>query len=60
MRLRGCPECQAVEVLAFKDPALAGSKGPFCIHIDNSGLYDEYKDVYVDDRPTTDELLTIK
>jgi Domain of Unknown Function (DUF1080) len=58
--IEGRPSCQAVEVLAFKDPALAGSKGPFCIQIHNSGLYDEYKDVYVDDRPTSDELLTIK
>ena len=52
--------CQAVEVLAFKDPSLAGSKGPFCIQIHNSGLYDEYKDIYVDDRPQSDELLTMK
>jgi hypothetical protein len=58
--IEGQNDCQAIEVLAFRDPALAGSRGPFCIQIHNSGLYDEYKDIYVDDRPTSDQLLTAR
>jgi hypothetical protein len=57
--IEGKESCQAVQVLAFKDPALAGAKGPFCIQIHNNGLYDEYKDVYVDDKLTTDAFLTV-
>jgi hypothetical protein len=58
--IEGKGDCKAVEVLAFSDPALAGTKGPFCIQIHNSGLYDEFKDIYVDDQPGSDELLTLK
>jgi hypothetical protein len=56
--IEGKESCQAIQVLAFKDPALAGAKGPFCIQIHNSGLYDEFKDVYVDDKLTSDAFLT--
>ncbi len=58
--IEGKTSCQAIEVLAFKDPALVGAKGPFCIQIHNNGLYDEYKDVYVEENPTSDELITTK
>jgi hypothetical protein len=58
--IEGQADCKAIEVLAFQDPALAGTKGPFCIQIHNSGLYDEYKDVYVEENPASDELLTMK
>jgi hypothetical protein len=56
----GQADCKAIEVLAFSDQSLAGTKGPFCIQIHNSGLYDEYKDIYVEESPTSDELLTTK
>jgi hypothetical protein len=58
--IEGRTDCKAVEVLSFHDPELAGTRGPFCIQIHNSGLYDEYKDLYVDEQPTSDELLTTK
>ncbi len=58
--IEGQTSCKAVQVLTFKDPALAGSKGPFCIQIHNKGLFDEYKDIYVDDQPTSDDLITTK
>jgi hypothetical protein len=58
--IEGQADCKAIDVLGFADPALAGTKGPFCIQIHNSGLFDEYKDIYVEDNPTSDELLTTK
>jgi hypothetical protein len=58
--IEGQSDCKAVEVLAFSDPALAGTKGPFCIQIHNAGLYDEFKDIYVEDKPASDQLLTLK
>jgi hypothetical protein len=56
----GNPTCKAVEVLHFKDPALAGNKGPFAIQIHNNGLFDEYRNLWVDPHPTSDELLSTK
>ena len=58
--IEGQADCKAIQVLAFHDPALAGTSSPFCIQIHNSGLYDEYKDIYVEDNPASDELITTK
>jgi hypothetical protein len=56
--IEGQAGCKAVEVLAFHDPALAGTKGPFCIQIHNNGLYDEYKDIFIEEGPAIDQLIT--
>jgi hypothetical protein len=41
------PGSKAVEVLAFKDPA-AGKVGPIAWQMHNAGLFDEYKDVSIE------------
>lgn len=50
---------KAIEVLDFKDPALAGKKGPVAWQIHNGGLFDEYKDVTIEENPGS-ELTTTK
>jgi Domain of Unknown Function (DUF1080) len=59
-QLTGTGPCKGVEQLRFKDPAAAGKKSPFGIQMHNGGLYDEYKDIYVEPDPTEDDLLSIK
>ena len=53
------PGSQAIEVLAFKDPA-AGKAGPIAWQMHNAGLIDEFKDVMIEVDPKEDELLTVK
>ncbi|WP_433514714.1 CBM35 domain-containing protein [Nonomuraea sp. CA-143628] len=43
----GTPTCTAVKVLAFKDTT-AGQTGPLAIQIHNSGIQDEYRDLYLE------------
>ncbi|MEV0351246.1 CBM35 domain-containing protein [Nonomuraea sp. NPDC050680] len=43
----GTPTCTAVKVLAFKDTT-AGQAGPLAIQIHNSGIQDEYRDLYLE------------
>ncbi len=50
---------KAVEVLDFNDPAAACS-GPFALQMHNDGRYDEYRNIQVEENPTSDELLTTK
>jgi hypothetical protein len=50
---------KAVEALDFNDPAAARS-GPFALQMHNDGLYDEYRNILVEENPTSDELLTTK
>ena len=52
--------CKGVEQLRFKDAAAANKKSPFGIQMHNGGLFDEYKDIYVEPDPTEDDLLSIK
>jgi hypothetical protein len=59
-QLTGTGPCKGVEQLRFKDPAAAGKKSPFGIQMHNGGLFDEYKDIYVEPDPTEDDLLSIK
>ena len=59
-QLTGAGPCKGVEQLRFKDPAAAGKKSPFGVQMHNGGLYDEYKDIYVEPDPTEDDLLSIK
>ena len=50
---------KAVEVLDFKDPS-AGKIGPIAWQMNNGGLFDEYKDVTIEENPKSDELFTVK
>jgi hypothetical protein len=53
----GPTPCKAVEVLDWKGP---GRKHPFDIMIHNAGLFDEYKEIWLEQSPTVDDLLSIK
>jgi hypothetical protein len=57
--IEGKTSCKALEVLHYKD-ATAGKKGPFTLMMHNGGLFDEYKDLYVETDPVGDELLSTK
>jgi hypothetical protein len=37
-----------------------GRKHPWAIQMHNGGLFDEYKDIYIEENPTVDELLCLK
>ena len=50
---------KAYEVLDFKDPA-AGKKGPIAWQMHNKGLFDEYKDVRIEENPKEDKLITVE
>jgi len=47
----------AVEVLTFNDPT-AGKPGPIGWQMHNKGLFDEYKDVRVEENPKQATLIT--
>ena len=51
------PGTKAVEVLDFNDPA-AGRVGPFALQMHNKGLFDEYKDIRIEENPADDKLIT--
>jgi hypothetical protein len=57
--IEGKATCKAVEVLHYKD-ATAGKKGPFALMMHNGGLFDEYKDLWVETDPVGDELISTK
>ena len=50
---------KGVEVLDFNDPAAARS-GPFALQMHNDGLYDEYRNILVEEQPASDDLVTTK
>lgn len=50
---------KAVEVLDFDDSKAARS-GPFALQMHNDGLYDEYRNIVVEENPTSEELLSTK
>jgi hypothetical protein len=50
---------KAVEVLDFDDAAAARS-GPFALQMHNDGLYDEYRNIEVEENPGSEELVTTK
>jgi hypothetical protein len=50
---------RAVEVLTFNDPT-AGKKGPVAWQMHNKGLFDEYKDVRIEEDPKEDKLITVE
>ena len=43
--------------MRYKD-ATAGKKGPFALMMHNGGLFDEFKDFWVETDPVGDELIT--
>ena len=51
------PGSKAVEVLDFKD-ASAAKKGPIAWQMHNKGLFDEYKDVRIEENPRQNRLIT--
>lgn len=53
------PGSQAVENLDFNDPS-AGKVGPIALQMHNAGLFDEYKDITVEENPAVDDLITTK
>jgi hypothetical protein len=55
----GDKPCRGVEILRFS-VADAGNNGPISLQAHNSGVHDEYKNIYVEENPTVDELLTTK
>jgi hypothetical protein len=57
--IEGKTSCKAQEVVHYKDPT-AGKKGPFTLMMHNGGLFDEYKDLWVETDPVGDELLSTK
>jgi len=48
---------KAVEVLTFNDPT-AGRPGPIAWQMHNKGLFDEYKDVRIEENPAANKLIT--
>jgi hypothetical protein len=48
---------RAVEVLVFHDPT-AGKAGPIAWQMHNKGLFDEYKDVRIEENPAQNRLIT--
>jgi hypothetical protein len=48
---------KAVEVLAFHDPS-AGKVGPIALQMHNAGLFDEYKDIAIEENPSNLDLIT--
>jgi hypothetical protein len=51
------PEAACELVLTWKG---TGRKHPFAIQMHNPGLFDEYKDFFIEENPTVDELLCLK
>jgi hypothetical protein len=50
---------KAHEVLDFKDPT-AGKPGPIAWQMHNKGLFDEFKDVRIEENPKDDRLITVE
>ena len=50
---------KAIEVLDFKDES-AGKTGPIGWQMHNKGLFDEYKDVRIENAPKSDKLITVE
>jgi Domain of Unknown Function (DUF1080) len=57
--IEGKDSCKGQEVLHYKD-ATAGKKGPFALMMHNGGLFDLYKDIWIETDPVGDELVSTK
>jgi hypothetical protein len=51
--------CKGTEILHFSN-ASAGNKGPFSLQVHNGGVKDQYKNIYIEENPTVNDLLTTK
>ena len=51
------PGTKAYEVLDFNEPT-AGKAGPFALQMHNGGLFDEYKDIRIEENPMENKLIT--
>jgi len=51
------PGTKAVEVLDFNDPT-AGRVGAFALQMHQANLFDEYKNIRIEENPTEDKLIT--
>jgi hypothetical protein len=49
---------KAVEVLAFHDSS-AGKAGPIALQMHNAGLFDEYKEIAIEENPASLDLISI-
>jgi hypothetical protein len=58
-QIEGQTTCKAQEVVHYKDPT-AGKKGPFALMMHNAGLFDEYKDLWIETDPVGDDLISTK
>jgi hypothetical protein len=59
-QMTGTTPCKANEVLRFKDPVLAGKKGPVAWQIHNGGIFDEYKDAYIQEGADISDFVSTK
>jgi hypothetical protein len=57
--IEGKDSCKGQVVLTYKD-ASAGKKGPFALMMHNAGLFDEFRNFWVETDPTDPELLSTK
>ena len=57
--IEGKTSCKGLEVLHYLD-AGSGRKGPFALMMHNAGLFDEFKDFWIDTDPVGDELVSTK
>jgi len=55
----GDKPCKGVEILKFS-VAGAGNNGPLSLQSHNAGVMDEYKNLFVEEKPTVNDLLTTK
>ena len=55
----GAMPCKGVEILKFS-VAGAGNNGPISLQAHNGGVHDMYKNIFVEENPTVDDLLTTK
>ena len=53
------PGTESYEVLDFNVPE-AGKAGVFALQMHNKGLFDEYKDIRIEENPAEDKLITTK
>jgi hypothetical protein len=50
---------KAYKILEFKDPT-AGQRGPIAWQMHNKGLFDEFKDVRIEENPVENKFLLIE
>jgi hypothetical protein len=55
----GDQPCKGIENLSYDDPT-APTLGPIGYQMHNAGLFDEYKDICLEENPTSTDLLTTR